>query len=552
MAQNISRICLLLAAAGTLAGQQFENVAASAGAGFRHHASKTSEKYLPETMGAGVALLDYDGDGLLDIYFVNGAELADPMDSGAVPEKTGSQFWNRLYRNQGARRFEDVTEGAGVQGRGYGMGAAVGDYDNDGDPDLFVTGFGSNTLYRNDGGGRFSDVTESAGLAGDGWSAGAAFFDFDRDGLLDLFVARYLDWDFSKNRPCGPRVPKSRSYCHPRLFSPAQHSLYRNRGDGRFEDISGRTGLADHPGKGLGVALGDYDGDGWTDVFVANDSYPQQLFRNVEGRKLEETALQTGAAHDSEGRDFAGMGVAWADYDGDGRGDLLVNALGRQGYWLYRNTGGEFDTASVSSRLAGFSALRSGWGMGLVDFDNDGWRDLFVAQGHVMDDIAETDPALDHREPPMLLRNLFGRFFDVADRAGPALAERYAARGAAFGDLDNDGLLDIVVSTNDGPALLLRNTTHQAGNSLRVKLIGTADNRDAIGARVTVTTKDGKSYTAFRSFAGSYLSASGDDLHFGLGDATCCSAIEVIWPGGQREEITPVSGPRVTIRQPEK
>lgn len=541
-----------LLAGASLCAQQFEDAAARAGAGFKHRASKTAQKYLVEAMGAGVALPDYDGDGLLDIYFVNGAALADPMAAGSKPDKSGAEYSNRLYRNLGDWRFEDVTEKAGVRGRGYGMGVAVGDYDNDGDPDLFITNFGSNELYRNDGGGRFADRTEAAGLGGDGWSTGAAFFDFDRDGLLDLFVARYLDWDFSKNRLCGPRTPKSRSYCHPRLFGPARHSLYRNKGDGRFEDISGRTGLAEHPGKGLGVALGDYDGDGWTDVFVANDSYPQQLFRNVEGGKFEETALQTGVAHDSEGRDFAGMGVAWADYDGDGRGDLLVNALGRQGYWLYRNTGGEFDTASVSSRLAGFSELRSGWGMGLVDFDNDGWRDIFVGQGHVMDDIAETDPALEYREPPMLLRNVSGRFFDVAERAGPAFQQSHAARGVAFGDLDNDGAIDIVASTNDGPPLLLRNTTRQAGKSLSVKLIGTADNRDGIGARVTVTTEDGKQFTAFRSFAGSYLSASGGDLHFGLGDARCCSAIEVIWPGGQRQEITAVSGPRLTIRQSEK
>jgi hypothetical protein len=432
------------------------------------------------------------------------------------------------------------------------MGAAVGDYDNDGDPDLFITNFGSNILYRNNGDGRFVDVTGQAGLEGKGWSSGAAFFDFDRDGLLDLFVAGYLDWDYSKNRVCGLFAPQRRSYCHPRFFAPVQHRLYRNLGDGRFADISKSVGLAEHVGKGLGVALGDYDEDGWVDVFVANDSYPQQLFRNAKGVQFEEVAVPAGVAYDADGRDYAGMGVAWADYDGDGRDDLLVNALSRQGYWLYRNTGGEFEPASTPSGLARLAMLRSGWGMGLVDFDNDGWRDLFVAQGHVMDDISESDSSLSHLEPLMIARNLFGRFFDVSARAGSVFERHFSARGAAFGDLDNDGLVDIVVNNNDGAALVLKNRTNPVGDTLTIRLRGTVDNRDAVGARVSVRAAGVPQRSVFRSFAGSYLSSSRGDLHFGFGEKECCQAITVIWPNGTRQEISPLGPGLSVITQPTK
>lgn len=527
--------------------QQFDEVARESGIDFRHAASKTPQKHLPETMGAGAALLDYDSDGRLDVYFVNGADLS----SGKQPAKSAPRYWNRLYRNVGGWRFEDVTEQAGVAGRGYGMGAAVADFDNDGDPDLFVTNFGPDILLRNEGDGTFRDVSREAGIVGGGWSSGAAFLDFDRDGLLDLFVASYLDWSFENSRPCGDFLPQRRSYCHPRLFSAVRHTLYRNAGDGRFIDVSKRTGITAHPGKGLGVALGDHDDDGWIDVFVANDAHPQQLFRNIEGKRFAEVAVDAGLAYDAEGREFAGMGVSWSDYDRDGRADLLVNALGRQGYWLYRNAGGEFETASDRSGLAALSALTSGWGVGLADFDNDGWRDLFVGQGHVMDDIADTDPALAYREPLLLARNLFGRFFDVSRRAGPVFQSELAARGVVFGDLDNDGLLDVVVNANDAQALVLRNTTRPAGNRLTVRLEGTTDNRDAIGAIVSVRSSDGVEQTAVRSNAGSYLSSNGDlDLHFGLGQADCCELVSVRWPDGSMQQLTDVEGQSLLIRQP--
>ncbi|MXY71111.1 MAG: CRTAC1 family protein [Acidobacteriia bacterium] len=527
---------------------RFLDVSSESGVAFHHAASKQPPKFLVETMGAGVALIDYDGDGLWDLYFVNGADLSNVSEVKG-PEKAAERFWNRLYKNLGDWRFEDVTGSAGVAGRGYGMGAAVADYDGDGDSDLFVTNFGPDLLYRNDGSGKFTEVSTAAGIRGGGWSAGAAFADFDNDGHLDLFVAQYLEWSFGASKPCGEGRPDRLSYCHPREFGPVTHRVYRNLGDGRFEDASVRMGIADHPGKGLGVALNDFDGDGWVDVFVANDSYPQQLFLNKRGARFEEVAIRLGAAYDAEGRDYAGMGVVWQDFDGDLRPDLLVNALGRQGYWLYRHLGDRFEPASELSGVAALSELRSGWGMGLVDFDNDGWRDLLVGQGHVMDDIEHSDEALAHEEPILLARNLFGRFFDVSSKAGPAFERRLAARGVAFGDLDGDGRVDAVVNVNDGEALILRNQS-DAGHSITVRLEGAGLNRDAIGASVRVRTEDGREQHGFRASAGSYLSSNADDLHFGLGDSGRAERVQVWWPNGSTQAVSGQTSGLVVIRQP--
>jgi len=525
-------------------GQRFEDVSAAAGIDFVHAASKSPQKYLVEAMGSGVALLDFDDDGLLDIYCINGADLA--AEGG--PSKTDPRYWNRLYRNLGEWRFEDVTEQSRVAGRGFGMGVAAADYDNDGDTDIFVTNLGPDILYRNDGDGIFQDVSHEAGIEGVGWSSGAAFVDYDADGLLDLFVAKYLDWDLGNNRPCGSFLPERRSYCHPRLFGPAAYRLYRNLGEGRFVDVSVDTGIAAHPGKGLGVALGDFDADGWVDIFVANDSYPQQLFRNLEGKGFEDVGVLAGVAYDAEGQTYAGMGVAWEDVDGGGHSGILVNALGRQGYWLYRDAGDDFEAVSNMTGIAALSGLRSGWGMGLADFDNDGWRDLFVAQGHVMDDIAASDPALSDREPFLIARNLFGRFFDVAGRAGEVFERRFAGRGAAFGDLDWDGLIDIVVNVNDGPAVLLKNTTQNAGSYLTVRLEGSRSARDAIGAKVTVRTSADSQQAALVGSAGSYLSSGPHDLHFGLGQTQAAEVI-VRWPDGRVQSVAEPTGPLLLIRE---
>ncbi len=539
----------LCAMALSAAGQtiQFEEVAQESGIDFRHYAAKSPEKHLVEAMGAGVAMLDFDQDGLLDLYFVNGAELG-PSERPLAYAKSSAKHSNRLYRNLGAWRFRDVTEEAGVAGRGYGMGATVADYDSDGDPDLFVTNFGPDILFRNEGDGTFRDVSREAGIQGAVWSSGAAFLDFNNDGLLDLFVAGYLQWTPEISRPCGPFLPDRRSYCHPRAFRAAHHMLYRSAGDGTFVNASIAADISREPGKGLGVAVNDHDQDGWIDIFVANDSFPQQLFHNAGGERFAESALKMGVAYDREGREYAGMGVVWEDFDRDLQADIVVNALGRQGYWLYRSEGERFEPASGQSGLLRLSELRSGWGMGLVDFDNDGWRDLFVAQGHVMDDIGETDPPLAHKEPMMLARNLFGRFYDVSERAGPAFGQAFAARGAAFGDLDRDGRVDAVISVNDGPALVLRNTS-TAGNSLAVRLEGSGGNRDAIGAVVRVRSTDGVEQEAFRGSQGSYLSTNSPALHFGLGEDGLCESITVRWPDGSSQTIRAPSGRQVTVRQ---
>ena len=528
---------------------EFDEVAGESGVNFRHNASKSSEKYLLEAMGAGVAMLDFDGDSRLDLYFVNGADLSDP-DGPAALGKTQPKYWNRLYRNLGEWHFRDVTEQALVAGRGYGMGAAVADYDGDGDPDLFVTNFGPDILFRNEGNGTFRDVSQEANVAGDGWSSGAVFLDYDNDGHLDLFVARYLAWTLENSVPCGDFLPDRRSYCHPRQFGPVGHVLYRGLGDGSFEDVSEVTNVASYPGKGLGVAVNDYDGDGWVDIFVANDSYPQQLFRNVHGKRFVDVAVETGAAYDAEGRDFAGMGIVWEDYDGDSLPDLLVNALGRQGYWLYRNVRERFEPVSEQTGIAALSELRSGWGIGLVDFDSDGWRDLLVGQGHVMDDISDSDPELAHEEPMMIARNLFGRFYDISERAGQAFGIPVAARGVAFGDLDGDHRPDVVVNVNDGPAIVLRNVSTD-GNSVSVRLEGTGGNRDGIGATVTVRTYEETAHRAFRSAAGSYLSSNSPDLHFGLGTGRTCESITVRWPDGSVQTVSDLDSPLVVIRRAE-
>ena len=530
-------------------GELFEDATAESGVDFVHRSSRTSQKYLPETMSGGVALLDYDSDGFLDIYLVNGARLADPMPDGAAPDKSDPAFWNRLYRNRGDGSFEDVTEAAGVAGRGYGQGAAAGDYDGDGDLDLYVTNYGCNTLYRNDGDGTFTDATREVGVAGGGWSAGAAFFDYDSDGDLDLFVSRYVEWSFAENPWCGDAARTQRAYCHPRYFEPVPHLLYRNDGDGTFSDVSEEEGLLAAPGKGLGVALADYDGDGRIDVLVANDKVPQQLFANLESG-FEESALLAGAAYNGDGDTYSGMGIAVGDYDNDGWEDLFINALAMQGYALYRNADGFFEFVSVETRVATISERRSGWGTGFLDYDQDGRLDLFVAQGHVMDNIEATQPGVLYREPFLLMRNTGDGFEDVGERAGEAFRQPHAARGAAFGDLDNDGDIDIVVNNNDERPTILRNTA-AAGRWLILALRGAATNSYGIGARVTALLADGRRLTRTASSAGSYLSSNDPRVHFGLGPAEEVERLEIVWPSGKRQVLEHVTADRILeVREP--
>jgi len=510
---------------------EFSDLTIGSGVGFLADGSPTTKKYLVETMTGGVALLDFDGDGRLDIFFANGAALADPMLSTDQPKKTDRRFWNRLYRNLGGAKFRDVTSDAGVEGHSFGMGVAVGDYDNDGRPDLYVTNFGANILYHNGGNGKFSDVTAPAGVAGGGWSSGAAFFDFDNDGDLDLFVARYLQWDFT-DVWCGEKRQGYRSYCHPDHFRPVSHILFANNGNGTFTDVSERAGIAGKPGKGLGVAIQDFDRDGLIDVVVANDSFPQQLFRNTGNGAFDEVGLAAGIAYDDNGRGFAGMGVAWADYNRDGWPDLFVNALANQRYALFRNDRGSFQYVSGSSGIGQISLLHSGWGTGFLDYDNDGWRDLFVAQSHVLDNVQLTQPSVKYLEPLLLMRNQNGRFRDVSSQVGQVFRVPRSARGAAFGDLDNDGFTDAVVSCLGQNAIVLRNTGGNGNHWLTLRTAGTVSNRDGIGAKIRLVSASTGEQFGFVAPSGSYLSSNDMRIHFGLGADSEVKLLEITWPSG--------------------
>ncbi len=522
----------------------FVDATAASRIGFLSASSKTPGKYLIEAMGGGVAMIDGDGDGRLDLFFVNGAALKNGMTAKDLADKSDQRFWNRLYRNLGDGTFKDITESAGVRGTGYGQGVAVGDCDNDGRPDLYVTSLGGNTLYRNQGDGVFSDVTANSGAAGGGWSTSAGFVDFDRDGKLDLFVARYLEWDFGKNKWCGGEGQALRAYCHPNEFAPTTHLLFRNLGGCKFEDVSTKTGIAKHPGKGLGVAFEDVDRDGWPDILVANDSFPQQLFRNRHDGTFEETALPAGVAYDDDGKVFAGMGIGTADYDNDGWPDIFVNALANQGYSLFRNAKGLFEYVSVATGLSNISKLHSGWGARFLDFDSDGWKDIFVAQGHVMDNIELTQPGIRYLEAPLLLRNIRGKFVDLSARAGVGGA--MAGRGAAFGDLNNDGAVDIVVSANDGPPRILMSTAKENGWIL-IDAVGTKSNRDGLGAAVRIVGTSGREQFGYVSTAGSYLAAHDKRVHFGLGADQSVALIEIKWPSGLVQSWKNVAGNQIFI-----
>jgi hypothetical protein len=494
-------------------------------------------------MGGGVALLDYDNDGRLDIFLVNGAKINDPMAPGRMPDKSDRKYWNRLYHQNPDGTFSDVTEKAGLTGmpqNRYGMGVAVGDFDNDGFEDIYVTGYGGNTLYRNNGDGTFTDVTAPAGVAAGGWSTSAGFFDYDNDGNLDLFVARYLEWGFDDDRFCGDHKPGGRAYCHPDNYRGITNVLYHNNGDGTFTDVSQKAGIANPVGKSLGVAFADFDGDGWTDIYVANDSVQCFLYRNNRDGTFTDVSLTAGVGFNEDGKTFAGMGVDFSDYDNDGLPDIVVTDLSDQRYMLYRNNGdGTFTDVTDSSGIGRATLKYSGWSVRLVDTDNDGWKDLFVAQGHVMDNIEVTSPNLKYLQPPLLLRNLRGQFSEVP--AGPALKTPWAGRGAAFGDLDNDGDIDIVVANIGQKAYILRNDGGNRNGWIRVRARGRKSNRDGIGCRVKVISSAGLAQYYTINTAAGYLSASDKRVIVGLGADTLAKLVEIHWPSGatQRFENIP-------------
>ena len=530
----------------------FTDVTEASGIGFRHENSPTTSKYLIETMGGGVAVFDYDNDGRLDVFFVNGAALADPMPAGAEPDKSAPRFTNRLYRNKGDGTFDDVTARAGLAAaRGYGMGAAVGDYDNDGSEDLYVTNYGANILYHNNGDGTFTDVTARAGVAGGGWSTSAGFFDYDNDGRLDLFVARYVDFTFANNPYCGERRPGYREYCHPRSFRGMTDLLFHNNGDGTFIDVSHEAGLANLAGKSLGVAFADYDGDGRIDVYFANDSVPAFLLRNEGGGRFRDAALAAGVAYNAEGAAVAGMGADLADYDGDGRPDLFVTTLSGETYSLYRNRGeGAFTYATQESGIGEATLAFSGWGTKFFDHDNDGHMDLFAAQGHVLDTIELTSDHLKYPQPPLLLRSDGERFTSAGASAGAVFGHSWAGRGAAFGDLDDDGDTDIVVASCGQRPYLLRNDGGNRRHWLAIRTVGTRSNRDGIGCRVKTVTASGLTQYHTVTTAGSYLSASDKRLLIGLGGDDRLRLVELRWPSGVVQRLEDVRADQLlTIKE---
>jgi hypothetical protein len=535
-------ILTLLLGAAAPAAPVFE-VTLPKGLDFVLENSPTAQKYLIETMPGGVALLDYNNDGLLDIFLVNGGRVSSAMQP---PENFGRhdpRYWNRLYRQNKDGSFTDVTRQAGLANAGdgnYGMGVAVGDYDNDGYPDLFVTNYGKNILYRNNGDGTFTDVTTKAGVAGGGWSVSAGFFDYDNDGKLDLFVTRYMEWDTKHSKDCGGNY---HTYCPPEEFPSTTCILYHNNGDGTFTDVSKSSGIAAKKGRALGMAFADYDGDGFTDIFVANDGMQQYLYHNNRNGTFTEVGLEAGVALSQDGRRLSGMGTVFQDYDNDGRPDVIVTELPREIYGVYHNDGdGSFTYRSLETGLGLLSSGSSGWGVGLEDFHNNGVKDLFVAQGHVLDNVEKIDPSLHYLELPLLAAYRDGRF----ERIDSGATTPAAARGAAFGDLNNDGWQDAVVTALGSHPQVFMNRGGKL-HWLVITLRGTRSNRDGFGAQVQVNGQ-----TRFATSAGSYLSANDKRLHFGLGTEEKAK-IEIVWPSGIHQTLNDVHADQfLEVREPEK
>jgi hypothetical protein len=539
----IAILCFAAAAYTTAAGNlvgglRFEDVASQSGINFVLNNCPTPEKHMIETMAGGVAVFDYDGDGKPDIFFTNGAPIPSLT-------KTDPKFWNRLYHNEGGLRFKDVTESAGVAGEGYSMGAAVADYDNDGHPDLFVAGVNRNILYHNLGNGEFEDVTEKAGIKSGKWAVAAGWFDYDNDGKLDLWIVHYAKWTPATDRWCGDTARNIRIYCHPKYYEGLASTLYRNRGDGTFEDISQKAGIANYPGRGMSVAFADYDHDGYMDVFVTNDNMPNFLFHNKGNGTFEEDALLAGVALRGDGKPVASMGTDFRDYNNDGLPDILFTALAGETFPLFRNDGkGSFSDATYSSHLGGLSLHHSGWGAGLFDFNNDGFKDIFTSNSHVNDRVELFEAAVYKEANGLFLNNGNGSFSDASPSAG--FTEIKAHRGAAFADFDGDGRIDIVVSSLGGPIELWHNVSAGANHWIDVNLQGTKCNRDGIGAVIHL----GSQWNEMTS-AVSYASSNLGPVHFGLGSTATIPQIEIQWPDGRRQALHNVKADQtVTVREP--
>ena len=508
---------------------RFENVASRSDIDFVLENHPTERKHLVETMAGGLAAFDYDGDGLIDIFFTNGAP-PETLDKASPRDR------NRLYRNLGGMRFADVTAKAGLAGVGYSISADAADYDNDGDADLFVGGVRSSPLYRNEGDGTFVDVSREAGVQVGEWVADAAWLDYDNDGRLDLFVARYLDWSPDFDVYCGDREAGVRSYCHPRMFDGLPNALYRNRGDGTFEDVSSSSGVGALIGKGMSAAVADYDLDGLIDIFVTNDKIPNFLFHN-NGGAFEEVGLFVGGALQDHGKPVSAMGADFRDFDGDGRPDIVFTALAGEGFPLFRAVSADLlEDVSYSSGMAAGTQSLSGWGVGLVDFDNDGLRDLFTANSHVNDTVAHFE-ASEYKQANSVFRNLGnGKFEDVSAAAGLAAGPARAHRGAGFADFDRDGRIDVVVTSLGEGVELWRNVGPEQSSWLDVRLVGVEANRDGIGVRVRV----GDQWDHMTTSVG-YASSSRTAVHFGLGGRKDPVEVEALWPSGVRQTLTGVA-----------
>jgi hypothetical protein len=520
----------------------FRDAAAETGLRFHHFTGAAGRYYMPEIMGSGAALLDYDNDGDLDVYLVQGAPL-EPGGKPLFPPPVGWQPGNRLFRNElvpsGTLRFTDVTAAAGVGHIGYGMGAATGDFDGDGFLDLYVTNFGANVLYRNTGDGAFRDVTREAGAGDPRWSSSASFVDYDRDGRLDLFVANYVDFTVRGNKRCYAATGEL-DYCTPKVYRPVPSRLLRNLGGGRFEDATERAGIGAAYGPGLGVVAADFNGDGWPDFYVANDTAANLLWLNQRNGAFREAALESGAAYAADGMARAGMGVSAADFDGDGDDDIVVTNLTREGLTLFRNDGkGAFEDATLQFGLAEPTFPYTGFGAAWFDADNDGRLDLFLANGAVTIMESQRGSPYPFRQRNQLLQNPGDgrRFVERTAAAGPGFELQEASRAAAFGDLDNDGDIDIVVANNNGPARLLLNETPSRRHWLTVRLEAAAGNRLGLGARVAVLRPGAPPLWRRAHTDGSYLSAGDCRVHFGLGDTAAVDVVLVEWPDGTRERF---------------
>jgi hypothetical protein len=509
---------------------------------FTHNNGAFGKKYLPETMGSGGLFLDVDGDGWQDILLIN---------SKSWPGRTGPRSLPALYRNAHDGTFTDITRGSGLDVELYGIGAAAADFDNDGKVDIYITALGGNRLFRNLGGGKFADVTRQAGVADGGFSTSALWFDYDGDGKLDLFVAHYVNWSEAGDLFCT-LDGKNKSYCTPESYKGASPSLYRNRGDGTFENVTKQAGLSDSSSKGLGVAMLDFDGDGRMDLFVANDTEPNRLYRNKGNGTFEDVAVRAGLAFSEAGLARAGMGVDAVDYDGSGRPSLIIGNFSNQMMALYHNEGkGLFIDDAPRSAVGRASLLTLTFGCFFFDYDLDGAPDIFAANGHVDDDVEHVQSRVTYAQKPHLFRNVNRKQFEeVTAQAGAALQRPMVARGAAYGDYDNDGDLDILVTSNGGPARLLRNDGGNTNHVLRVQTIGTTSNRDGIGARVDVTVSGGAKLWQIVKTGSSYASQSELPLTFGLGSAISVDSVRVTWPTGRSEEVRGVKGDQsITIKE---